>query len=57
MRKPFDTANDTKKQKKSVEFMDQLSLFCLSATKTHWYTRAALSHRNFHMHECSHTPV
>lgn len=45
VRKPFDMSNDTKKQKqrKSVEFMDQLSLFCLHMTKTHTHTLVLVS--------------
>lgn len=59
LHKPFDMSNDTKKQqqRKNVDFMDQLSLFCLSTTKNTHTHILALSHKTFHMHECSHTVV
>lgn len=45
--KPFDMSNDTKKQqqRKNVDFMDQLSLFCLSTTK-HTHTHSCSQSQN-----------
>lgn len=60
VRKPFDMSNDTKKTttKEKCGVHGSVELILSPHDKNaHTYTRAALSHKNFHMHERSHTLV